>query len=218
MKTARQPQLRGLYAITPDEPDFGRLRAMVGEALAGGTPLVQFRDKVSGQAERERRAASLAELCRHRGARLIVNDSVELALHCGADGVHLGESDGDPEWARSRLGPSALIGVSCYADFARAREMVGQGADYVAFGAVFPSSTKPAARRVDLGALAAERPGVSVPVAAIGGITLENAPQVIAAGVDLLAVITDLFGAPDIMARARQYQSLFSGKRHDFTQ
>ena len=135
----------------------------------------------------------------------IVNDDVELALAVRADGVHLGREDGDLAAARARL-PGRLLGASCYDRPELARRAVAAGADYVAFGSVFPSPTKPAADRAPLALFALE---LGVPKVAIGGITLENAPQVLAAGADCVAVITDLFDAPDVAARARAYGRLF---------
>jgi thiamine-phosphate pyrophosphorylase len=147
-------------------------------------------------------------LCREFSVPVIVNDDVELALEVEADGVHLGRDDGDLAAARRRLG-KRLLGASCYNDLSLARAAVAAGADYVAFGSVFASTTKPAAVRAPL-TLFKEASGLGVPLAAIGGITLENAAALVAAGASLLAVISDLFDAPDIRARARQYGKLFA--------
>ena len=123
--------------------------------------------------------------------------------------MHLGEDDGNLRAARAILGPHAILGASCYADYAMAERATAAGADYVAFGAVYPSPTKPNARRATVDLFFRAKSGFTVDVCAIGGITLDNAPPLIAAGADLLAVITDLFSAPDIAARAAQYQQLF---------
>jgi thiamine-phosphate pyrophosphorylase len=192
-------RLRGLYAVTPEAPDAVE---KVRLALEGGVALLQYRRKRRDLAE----ARAVTELTRRHGVPLIVNDDVELALELDADGVHLGRDDGDLRAARSRLG-GRILGVSCYDDPELARRAVEAGADYVAFGSVFASTTKPAAVRAPL-ALFATRLGV--PLCAIGGITLENAPRVLRAGADLLAVVSDLFEAPDIRARAAQYQGLFA--------
>jgi thiamine-phosphate pyrophosphorylase len=138
---------------------------------------------------------------------LIFNDNLELAMAAGADGVHLGKDDGDVAAARAKL-KGKLLGVSCYNSLEAAASAVRAGADYVAFGSVFTSSTKPNAVRAEL-SLFADARALGVPLCAIGGITLQNAPQLVAAGADLLAVITDLFDAPDITARARDYARLF---------
>ncbi len=156
------------------------------------------------------RPAPCSPCAARRACRSIINDDLQLALEIGADGAHLGREDGDLAAARAALGPGKLLGISCYDDIGRAREAKRVGADYVAFGSFFASPTKPAAVRAPLTLLGAAKAGLGLPVCAIGGITLQNAPQLIAAGADLLAVITDLFEAPDIRARAAAYTSLFS--------
>lgn len=210
------PELRGLYAITPEEPDEARLLADAGAALAGGAALLQFRDKTADGGRRLRLATALQALCREHGARFIVNDDLALALAVDADGVHLGADDGDLAAARRALPPGKLLGASCYADFDTARRAVDAGADYVAFGAVCPSPTKPQAVRAPLTLFARCRAELKVPACAIGGITLATAPGIVAAGADLLAVITDLFAATDIAGQAAAYQHLFEESRHDF--
>ena len=192
-------RLRGLYAITPEASDAVE---KVRLALEGGVALLQYRRKRRDLAE----ARTMAALARRHGVPLIVNDDVELALELDAEGVHLGRDDGDLGAARRRLG-DRIIGASCYNDPELARRAVQAGADYVAFGSVFASTTKPAAVRAPLTLFATP---LGVPLCAIGGITLENAPRVLGAGAELLAVVSDLFDAPDIRARAAQYQGLFA--------
>lgn len=194
-------KLRGLYAITPESGDLER---KVRLALEGGIALLQYRRKTRDAAA----ARAIIKLARQFSVPVIINDDVELALELGADGVHLGRDDGDLHVARRRLS-GKVLGASCYNDAGLARAAVGAGADYVAFGSVFASPTKPAAVRAPLMLFKEARP-LGVPLAAIGGITLENAPQLIAAGADLLAVISDLFDAPDIRQRARDYGKLFA--------
>jgi thiamine-phosphate pyrophosphorylase len=200
-------RLRGLYAITPDCPDSAVLLRKAEEALRGGVTLLQYRNKTLG-ADRAREAKALRALARRYHTPFIVNDDVELVLEAEADGVHLGRDDGDAAAARARL-PGKLLGVSCYDSLQRARAAVAAGADYVAFGSVFASGTKPAAVRAPLSIFAAARP-LGVPLCAIGGITAENAPQAREAGADLVAVISDLFEAQDIAARARAYAKIFA--------
>ncbi|MFC5302206.1 thiamine phosphate synthase [Azospira restricta] len=204
-----RPKLRGLYAITPEETDEARLIAIAGAAVRGGAALLQLRDKTTDAARRLRLATALQALCREHGARFIVNDDLELARAVDADGVHLGADDGDLAAARRALPAGRLLGASCYADLDTARRAVALGADYVAFGAVCPSPTKPQAVRAPLALLSRARAELGVPVCAIGGITLADAPRIVAAGADLLAVISDLFAAPDIARRAQDYQRLF---------
>lgn len=216
-RTDWRAALRGLYAITPDEPDESRLLGMAASALAGGARALQFRDKTTAAGRRQRLASAMQGLCRQYGACFIVNDDLALALQVEADGVHLGGADGDLAAARRALPPGRVLGASCYADVDRARAAVAAGADYVAFGAVCPSPTKPGAVRAPLDIFSRWHAESTVPACAIGGITLDTAPAIIAAGADLLAVITDLFAAPDIAARAATYQHLFEETRHDFT-
>lgn len=197
-------KLRGLYAITPEAMDADALRRQVSAALEGGIALLQYRRKRHAGAQE---AATLAALCRRSGVPFIVNDDIDLALACGADGVHLGRDDGDLAAVRSRL-KGMLLGASCYNSLDAARAAVKAGADYIAFGSMFPSPTKPLAVRAPLSLFAAAKP-LGAPLVAIGGITLKNAPQLLEAGADSLAVITDLFDAPDIAARARAYGKLF---------
>ena len=200
----------GLYAVTPDGLETPRLLMLAEAALAAGIPLLQYRDKSGDDARRREQATALLALCRRHGTRLIINDDAALAREVDADGVHLGGEDGDLAAARALLGPDKLIGASCYADFARA-QAAAAGANYVAFGAMYASPTKPQAPRAPFNLVTRARqelPGVQV--AAIGGITLDNAAPVIAAGAQFIAVITDLFEAPDVTARAAAYQRLFA--------
>lgn len=190
-------KLRGLYAITPDGVDPAKVRL----ALEGGIALLQYRNK---QRDRDHGAA-IVEMAKAYGVPVIVNDDIDLALELGAQGAHLGRDDGDLKAARQKLG-GRLLGASCYNDVRLARAAVAEGADYVAFGSVFASPTKPGAVRAPLSLFG---DSLGVPLCAIGGITLQNAREVIKAGADLLAVISDLFEATDIRARAADYGKLF---------
>jgi len=208
MTSERAAPLRGLYAITPELDDTELLAGRVAQCLAGGAAIVQYRAKRAGDALAREQAARLAALCRAAGAIFIVNDSVELARECGADGVHVGREDAGVAAARRAL-PHAIIGASCYDDGARAAAAAREGADYVAVGSMFASRTKPQARRAGLEAIARARAAGGLPVAAIGGIDLSNAASVAAAGADMLAVISALFDAPDIEAAAREFTHLY---------
>jgi thiamine-phosphate pyrophosphorylase len=210
-RAARDPVAlpRGLYALTPDEQDTDRLVKMVRAAIEGGASAVQYRNKLADHRMREIQAHSLLQLCRHADVPLIVNDDVELAVRVGADGVHVGRSDSSVAEARARLGPDRILGASCYDRIDLALAARAAGASYVAFGSVFASSVKPGAVRAPLELFREARRRVGLRLCAIGGITAENARGVIEAGADAVAVITDLFGAPDIAARAREYERLF---------
>jgi thiamine-phosphate pyrophosphorylase len=197
--------MRGLYAITPDTADTDVLLRKVEEALKAGVAMLQYRNKILAKDKRLLQAKELAPLARGYGVPFIVNDDVEIALAVGANGAHLGQEDSDLAVARSKL-PGRILGASCYDDLEKGKTAVRLGADYVAFGSVFPSSTKPGAVRAPLSLFGND---LGVPLCAIGGVTLENAAPLIAAGASLLAVITDLFDAPDIAARAGAYRKLF---------
>jgi thiamine-phosphate pyrophosphorylase len=202
MSIESRSRLRGLYAITPELRDTALLLSLVRAAIDGGATLVQYRAKDAEPGVRARQAEALLHLCRARHVPLIVNDDLELAAAIAADGVHLGADDGDPRLARERM-PGAIIGVSCYDDPARAQAAARAGADYVGIGAVFASSTKPQAVFAGLSAIASASRLSGLPVAAIGGITPDNAPRAIAAGADMVAVISALFCAADVTAAAR---------------
>ncbi|WP_019591091.1 thiamine phosphate synthase [Thioalkalivibrio sp. ALE20] len=210
---AERAPLRGLYFVTPaPPPGADPLPAhtdAAAAALAGGACCVQLRDKyLEGEAQ-ETVARALARLCHDHGAYFIVNDDVELAARIGADGVHLGRDDPDPAGARARLGDAAVIGVSCYNELARARAAQAAGADYVAFGSMFPSPTKPEAVRATPELIRQARRELAVAICAIGGITADNAAQVVAAGADMVAVIQGISAAPDPEAAARRIATLF---------
>ena len=207
MKSPARFTLRGLYAITDGpRPD---LLHVCEAALEGGAAWLQYRDKSADHARRLDEANTLQELCMRHGVPLIVNDDVDLAHAVRAAGVHLGEHDEDVAAARARLGNGAIIGVSCYDSAARARQVAAAGADYIAFGAFFPSPTKPAARRADP-SLLTDTATIGIPRVAIGGITADNARMLIDAGADAVAVITAVFGARDVRAAARRLSDLFS--------
>lgn len=195
--------VRGLYLITPDDPDCARLLARVASVLPW-VACLQYRNKTADAALRHAQATGLLALCRQASVPLIMNDDMHLAARIGADGVHLGEHDPALADARALLGRDAVIGVSCYDDIQRAQRAVAAGADYVAFGAFFPSATKPGARRASTELLTASAE-LGVPRVAIGGITPDNAATLVAAGADLLAVISGVFDAPDPPAAARAY-------------
>lgn len=198
--------MRGLYAITPDIADTAVLLKKVEQALKADIAMLQYRNKIISKDKRLLQARELAPLARGYGVPFIVNDDVEIAVSVGANGVHLGKDDGDIAAARAKL-PGKIVGASCYNDLETARRAIKAGANYVAFGSVFPSPTKPDAVRAPLSLFESN---LGVPRCAIGGITLKNAPKLIAAGADLLAVISDLFDADDIAARAAEYRKLFS--------
>jgi len=201
---------RGLYAIADSALLAGSdVAARVGAAIAGGAVLVQYRDKGADGAQRHVQASAVLACCRAHKVPLLINDDIELTDAIGADGVHLGRDDTALAAARQRLGPHAIIGVSCYNLLPHAIAAAEAGADYVAFGRFFPSRTKSHAVQAEIELLHDAKRRLNIPVAAIGGITADNGSMLIEAGADLLAVIQGVFAQPDIAAAARRIAILF---------
>jgi thiamine-phosphate pyrophosphorylase len=205
--------IAGLYAVTPDSGDTALLLVQVEAALAGGARWLQYRNKVADAALRLLQGRALLALCRRYEVPLIINDHLDLALTLDAEGLHLGAEDGLLEGARARLGAGKILGASCYRSIDTALRAERDGADYVAFGGFFPSTVKPSATRAPLELLREAKRKLNVPVIAIGGITVENAPQLIAAGADGVAVITALFGAADVRVAAQDFATLFPSQK-----
>ncbi|WP_339461250.1 thiamine phosphate synthase [Pseudomonas sp. EA_105y_Pfl2_R69] len=205
-------KLRGLYAITDSELLKGKLLPYVEAALKGGATLLQYRDKSTDDARRLREAETLRELCNRYGAALIINDDAELAARLGV-GLHLGQTDGSLSVARALLGRKAIIGGTCHAQLELAEAAAREGASYVAFGRFFNSNTKPGAPAASLELLAAAKAKVNLPIVAIGGVTLDNAPALIAHGASMVAVVHGLFAADsasEVERRARAFSDLFT--------
>jgi len=202
--------IRGLYAITQVVAnDEERLYDNVAAALRGGARFIQYRDKVHNGVKRQRIGHRLLMLCREYGATLIINDDIALCLAIGAGGVHLGKGDANINTARAQLGETKIIGVSCYNQLQLAVQAQQDGADYVAFGSFYNSSTKPDAVAAPLSLLTEARMHVTVPIIAIGGITVDNGQPLITAGADALAVINGIFGEDDIKAAAQTFSDYF---------
>ena len=202
------PAPRGLYLITPDDVDTARLLARTAPLLAAGATWLQYRNKVAGEALRHEQAVALQGLCLQAGVPLIINDDLRLARAIGAAGVHLGEDDGDIAAARALLGAEAIIGSSCYDRLELAETAVAAGADYVAFGAFFPTRSKTGTRHADP-RLLGEAASLGVPRVAIGGITPDNARALVEAGADLVAVISGVYDAADPVASVHAYRQSF---------
>ncbi|MEI7036256.1 thiamine phosphate synthase [Fulvimonas yonginensis] len=197
----------GLYAIT-DGPRDDLLDA-AQQALAGGARLLQYRDLGDAPVRRLAEAQALKRLCDDYGVPLLVNGDATLARAVGAAGVHLGETAEGIEDARLRLGPHAIVGVSCFDSLERARAMVAAGASYVSFGAFFPSPTLPQARLAPTDLLR-QSATLGVPRVAIGGITPDNGAALVDAGADYLAAVSAVFGAPDVRVAARRFADLYA--------
>lgn len=205
-------QLAGVYLLTPDTDarGFEGMLGVVEQALEAGIRIVQYRDKTADTSERVERACRLVALTHAVGALLIVNDSAEIAVSAGADGVHLGRDDGDVAVARRRL-RDRLLGVSCYNDLNNARRAVAAGADAIAFGSMFASLTKPAAARAPLALLTEARcRWPQQRIVAIGGITTENIATVAQAGAHAAAVLDAIFSARDPAHAARELVRRFN--------
>jgi len=209
--------LYGLYVITPcssiqplPTPD---LIDKVQFAIEGGARIVQYREKYLPVAVRREQAHELKTLCERYEVIFLINDDVTIAAEVGAHGVHLGQGDRSLGEARDALGESAIIGITCHNQLSLALAAQQQGADYVAFGRFFSSSTKPQAVGADIELLHRAKSELSIPIACIGGITVENAKLLISAGADMLAVVNAVFGADDIQQAARQLTDCFASRR-----
>ncbi len=198
---------KGLYAIADssvlsDEEFLEKVEIV----LKNGAAILQYRDK-SGFFKH---AVEIKKLCNQYHIPLIINDNLQLAKKLDADGVHLGKDDGDLKIAHDLLGANKIIGISCYNDLNRAVEMQNMGATYIAFGAFFSSNTKPFAVKADLNLLKEAKKKLSIPIVCIGGITLENADQLISNGADYLAVIQGLFKSTDLANTTQQFSQKFN--------
>jgi len=203
-------EIKGLYAIT----DTANLSSQImltrtEEILRAGAKVLQYRNKQADENTRIAEAKQLRELCRQFSVPLIINDDVALAVQTGADGVHLGKADTTIADARERLGNSVMIGCSCYNDLDRAQQASKSGADYIAFGAFFPSPTKPEAAHATPEIIQIAKQRFMLPVVAIGGITPENGQALIDAGADMLAVISGLYASNDAYKTTKQYINMF---------
>ena len=211
VSSASKDRLKGLYAITDEsliaEKKFSET---IEAALLGGASIIQYRDKSANQAKRLQQATALRELCSRYGATCIINDDIELAKAVAADGVHLGRDDTALASARQELGEDAIIGISCYDDIGLAVVAEQNSADYVAFGTMFSSPTKPGAVCAGPDTITQARKQLNIPICAIGGINESNIHQLVNHQTDMAAVISSLFAADDIQQRARLLSQYFS--------
>ncbi|MEE9411752.1 MAG: thiamine phosphate synthase [Methylococcales bacterium] len=198
----------GLYIITDHSLPDQQIINTTKVALNSGANVVQLRHKTSASVQSL--ALELLSLCRQSQVPLIINDDPQLAVQIGADGVHLGKDDADIEQARELLGKQAIIGVSCYNSLPFALQAQSQGANYVAFGRFFSSASKPHATPADINLLSNARSQINIPIVAIGGITPENAGQLVTAGADCLAVIQGIYGHHDPQLATRNYLNILN--------
>jgi thiamine-phosphate pyrophosphorylase len=204
--------IKGLYAITPDSADLNTLIQKTQWAIEGGAFMVQYRSKILNRDVKMQQCVAILRLCREYDVPCIVNDDVEMCRTLKADGVHLGEKDDNIAEVRRILGENAIIGSSCYNQIERAKSAQNEGASYVAFGAMFPTSTKPNAPRATLALLKEAKREIRIPIVAIGGITVNNAQEVIEAGVDAIAVINSLYESKTIKETAETLTKMFQIK------
>lgn len=199
-----------LYLISPQMVG-GTFSERLRAACQGG-PVAAFQLRVKDVEEHElaRLAEPLQRICADHDVAFIVNDSIALAKRLGADGVHLGQSDGDPREARALLGPAAQIGRTCHDSRHLAMEAGEAGCDYVAFGAFYPTTTKPSNYRPDPGILSWWATIAEVPSVAIGGITPENATTLVESGADFVAVCQAVWSQPDPGAAVAHFDAVFS--------
>ena len=201
--------IKGLYAITPDMADLNTLIHKTQLAIEGGASMVQYRSKIRNHDVKMQQCAAILRLCREYNVPCIVNDDVEICRVLKADGVHLGENDDNIAEVRAILGEDSIIGSSCYDQLNRAKQAQKEGASYVAFGAVFPTPTKPNAPRATLELLREAKSEIQIPIVAIGGITMNNAHDVIETGIDAIAVITSLYESNSIKETAETFSQMF---------
>ena len=201
--------IKGLYAITPDSADLNTLSQKTQWAIEGGAFMVQYRSKILNRDVKMQQCAAILRLCREYEIPCIVNDDVDMCRILEADGVHLGEKDDNIAEVRHILGENAIIGSSCYDQLNRAKQAQKEGASYVAFGAMFETSTKPNAPRATLELLREAKSQIQIPIVAIGGITMNNAHDVIETGIDAIAVINSLYESNSIKETAETLSSMF---------
>jgi thiamine-phosphate pyrophosphorylase len=201
--------MKGLYLVTPDWEDTGRLLEVTDRALDAGAALVQYRNKTAADALREEQAAALLALCRRHGKPLVINDHVELCRRLDADGVHIGGTDAPVAAVRAALGPAKIVGASCYGQFALAEAAQEAGASYVAFGGFYPSRVKVYEVSTPLHIVSRAKARLRVPVVVIGGMTAENARPLVGLGTDTVAAISSVYLAPDPYLATREFTRLF---------
>jgi len=194
----KHKKLQGLYAITSENliPEDIFLTT-VESALRAGVSILQYRDKSNNTQKRLHQASALGKLCERYQTTFIINDDIQLALEVNADGVHIGKDDTLFNEARAQLGDNRIIGVSCYNQLKLAHQAISNGADYIAFGSFFSSRIKPDAPRAGVELISAIKRESDIPVCCIGGIQYHNCQPLLAAGADMLAVISGLFSDTD---------------------
>ena len=206
----RNPKINGLYAITPELENTTDLLDKTRQVLEGGAQLIQYRNKSANKVLLREQAGLLLQLCRAYRVPLIINDYLDLAIEIDADGLHVGQQDASLLNVRNQLGCNKIVGASCYNNLDLALQAEKEGADYVAFGAFFPSLTKPNTVSVTVNLIGEAKQKITIPIVGIGGIRLTNARKVIQSGCAAIAVCNDLFQSENIKVKAVHYAQLFA--------
>ena len=203
--------MRGLYLITNDDPLNVLLEKLHAALATGNVAILQYRRKKIAKSDQPAEVAVLKDLCEQYKVPFVINDDLALAEQFGL-GVHLGQDDGEIADAATRLPQGVIIGRTCLNSLALAEKAIADGANYVAFGAVYATATKPEAGNVGIEVIAQAKQKLAVPICAIGGLTVENSTPVIAAGADLCAVISDILAlnVADIPSRVHAWAQLFA--------
>ena len=209
-----RPKISGIYAITPDLIDTTNLVMLTQQVLISGVQLIQYRNKIADNALKLEQAALLSTLCHEFNTPLIINDDLDLAIKVGADGVHLGAEDITVVEARRRLGPGKIIGASCYNKLRYAIEAENYGADYVAFGSFYISSTKPGAVSAPISLLHKAKQCLQIPVVAIGGIDSENIVELAYKGADAVAISSSIFNSINIQLETKKLSCIFKQTKY----
>jgi len=208
-------KLSGLYVITDDKlTPLVTIVDSVKKALSGGARVVQLRDKTSNDDAIEKTALSLQALCREFGALFILNDKIDIAIKLSLDGLHIGRSD-HAVFDDIRTKFKGILGVSCYGDIDLAYDFELKGADYVAFGSFFSSSTKPSARTIDLSVLSSARAKLSIPICAIGGINRLNLKSVMKHKPDMVCAISDIWNSDNVSHCTKEYANIFEMAKNE---
>jgi thiamine-phosphate pyrophosphorylase len=201
--------MKGLYIVTPDWDDTQKLLEITELALKGGAAVVQYRHKTANAGLRREQAECLLSLCRSYERPLIINDYVDLCMELDADGVHVGGTDQAVAEVRAAIGADKIVGASCYGDLELARNAHAAGASYVAFGGFYPSRVKKYPVTTPVSIIADSHAQVPLPVTVIGGMTVDNAAPLVAAGADMVAAISSVYLAADPQAVAQRFSGLF---------
>jgi thiamine-phosphate pyrophosphorylase len=204
--------MKGLYLVTPDWDDTGKMLAATEAGLRGGAALVQYRHKTASPELRKEQAVQLQALCKRYGKPFIVNDFVELCLALDADGIHVGGTDMSVAEVRAAVGPAKILGASCYGSLELAHQAHRAGASYVAFGGFYPSRVKKYEVSTPPGIVAEAKRDIPLPNVVIGGMTQDNAVPLIAQGADMVAVISSVYMTDDPETAVRGFVELFAGR------